>query len=90
MRPSPSAPAATPADVTVHRARMAVRPAELDALLARVLKLAATPHDDSDDFLLDVLDTRAHGAELALRADFDDSSIAASSGPVRENITLAA
>ena len=42
--------------------------AELDALLARVLKLAATPHDDSDDFLLDVLDTRAHGAELALRA----------------------
>ena len=42
--------------------------AELDALLARVLKLAATPYDDSSDFLLDVLDTRAHGAELALRA----------------------
>lgn len=48
------------------------RPAELqaefDALVARILTLAATPDDPSVDFFIDVLDARAHGAELALRA----------------------
>lgn len=42
--------------------------AELDALLARVMQLARTPYDPRDAFFLDVLDARAHGAELALRA----------------------
>lgn len=42
--------------------------AELDALSARVLKLAETPYDSSNAFFLDVLDARAHGAELSLRA----------------------
>lgn len=42
--------------------------AELDELLARVMKLAETPFDTSEAFFLDVLDARAHGAELALRA----------------------
>lgn len=48
------------------------RPAELqaefDALVARILTLAATPDDPSVDYFIDVLDARAHGAELALRA----------------------
>lgn len=48
------------------------RPAELqaefDALVARILTLAATPEDASVDYFIDVLDARAHGAELALRA----------------------
>jgi alkylation response protein AidB-like acyl-CoA dehydrogenase len=42
--------------------------AELDALVARVMTLAATPFDSSREFLIDVLDSRAHGAELSLRA----------------------
>jgi alkylation response protein AidB-like acyl-CoA dehydrogenase len=41
---------------------------EYDELAARVAKLAATPYDVSEDYLLDVLDVRAQGAELALRA----------------------
>jgi alkylation response protein AidB-like acyl-CoA dehydrogenase len=48
------------------------RPAELqaefDQLVARIMKLAETPFDASNDFFIDVLDARAHGAELALRA----------------------
>lgn len=42
--------------------------AELDALTARVMKLAETPFDASVEFFIDVLDARAHGAELSLRA----------------------
>jgi len=42
--------------------------AELDELLSRVMKLAATPYNDSDEFFIEVLDARAHGAELSLRA----------------------
>jgi alkylation response protein AidB-like acyl-CoA dehydrogenase len=48
------------------------RPDELQAeandLAARILRLAATPFDGSRDYLLEVLDARAHGAELSLRA----------------------
>lgn len=48
------------------------RPAELqaefDALVARIMKLAETPFDTSTDYFIDVLDARAHGAELCLRA----------------------
>ena len=42
--------------------------AELDGLVARVQTLAKTPFDPSTDFFIDVLDARAHGAELCLRA----------------------
>jgi len=42
--------------------------AELDALVARVMQLASTPFDSSTEFFIDVLDARAHGAELSLRA----------------------
>jgi len=42
--------------------------AELDALSGRVMKLAETPFDSSTEFFIDVLDARAHGAELCLRA----------------------
>lgn len=42
--------------------------AELDALTARVMQLAETPFDGSVEFFIDVLDARAHGAELSLRA----------------------
>jgi len=42
--------------------------AELDALTERVMKLTETPFDPSADFFIDVLDARAHGAELSLRA----------------------
>lgn len=42
--------------------------AELDALTARVMRLAETPFDPRVEFFIDVLDARAHGAELALRA----------------------
>lgn len=42
--------------------------AELDALTARVMTLAETPFDDSTEFFIEVLDARAHGAELCLRA----------------------
>ena len=42
--------------------------AELDLLSARVMQLARTPYDTDKDFFIDVLDARAHGAELCLRA----------------------
>lgn len=42
--------------------------AELDGLNQRVMKLAETPFDSSTEFFIDVLDARAHGAELCLRA----------------------
>lgn len=42
--------------------------AELDALTARVMVLAETPFNGSVEFFIDVLDARAHGAELSLRA----------------------
>ena len=42
--------------------------AELDALTARILALATTPFDTSTDYLIDVLDVRAHTSELCLRA----------------------
>ncbi|MBX3609002.1 MAG: acyl-CoA/acyl-ACP dehydrogenase [Hydrogenophaga sp.] len=48
--------------------RPAALQAELDTLTARVMKLAETPFDPSVDFFIDVLDARAHGAELSLRA----------------------
>jgi alkylation response protein AidB-like acyl-CoA dehydrogenase len=32
------------------------------------MNLAATPYNDSDEFFIEVLDARAHGAELSLRA----------------------
>lgn len=48
--------------------RPAALQAELDALSARVMRLAETPFDPSVDFFIDVLDARAHGAELSLRA----------------------
>lgn len=42
--------------------------AELDALTTRVMTLAQTPFNPSVEFFIDVLDARAHGAELSLRA----------------------
>lgn len=48
--------------------RPATLQAELDALTARVMKMAETPFDTSTEFFIDVLDARAHGAELCLRA----------------------
>jgi alkylation response protein AidB-like acyl-CoA dehydrogenase len=42
--------------------------AELDALTERVMVLARTPFDTSTEFFINVLDARAHGAELCLRA----------------------
>ncbi|BCO29668.1 hypothetical protein MIZ03_4592 [Rhodoferax lithotrophicus] len=42
--------------------------AELNALVARVQTMAKTPFDTSTEFFIDVLDARAHGAELCLRA----------------------
>ena len=42
--------------------------AELDALTERVMTLAQTPFNNSVEFFIDVLDARAHGAELSLRA----------------------
>ncbi|MFG1461431.1 acyl-CoA dehydrogenase family protein [Xanthobacter sp. DSM 24535] len=41
---------------------------ELDALVGHALMLAQTPFENDTDYFLDVLDTRAQGAELALRA----------------------
>lgn len=41
---------------------------ELDELNGRIRALARTPFDASTDFFIDVLDARAHGAELCLRA----------------------
>jgi hypothetical protein len=48
--------------------RPAALQAELDALTARVMRLAETPFNPSVEFFIDVLDARAHGAELSLRA----------------------
>lgn len=48
--------------------RPAALQAELDALTDRVMALAGTPFNPAQDFFIDVLDARAHGAELALRA----------------------
>ncbi len=42
--------------------------AELDALWQRVETLAASPFDASTDYMVSVLDARAHASELALRA----------------------
>jgi alkylation response protein AidB-like acyl-CoA dehydrogenase len=42
--------------------------AELDDLTARIEKLAETPYATGNDYLIDVLDVRAHASELALRA----------------------
>ena len=42
--------------------------AEFDALLARIMKLAYTPFDTSNDYFINVLDARSHSAELCLRA----------------------
>ncbi|MBC7547766.1 MAG: acyl-CoA/acyl-ACP dehydrogenase [Polaromonas sp.] len=42
--------------------------AELDDLTARIMVLAKTPFDTDKQFLIDVLDARAHASELALRA----------------------
>ncbi|MEQ6917734.1 acyl-CoA dehydrogenase family protein [Halomonas aquatica] len=42
--------------------------AELDELQDRVLTLAQTPYETDKAFLIDVMDARAQGAELALKA----------------------
>ena len=42
--------------------------AELDDLTARIMVLAETPFGSGKEFLIDVLDARAHASELALRA----------------------
>ena len=42
--------------------------AELDALTERAMRLARTPYAHHKEFLIDVLDTRAHASELSLRA----------------------
>jgi len=42
--------------------------AELDDLTARIETLAATPYETGNDYLISVLDVRAHASELALRA----------------------
>ena len=42
--------------------------AELDDLTARIMQLAQTPFGSDKEFLIDVLDARAHASELALRA----------------------
>jgi alkylation response protein AidB-like acyl-CoA dehydrogenase len=42
--------------------------AELDALHERTMALARTPYDTGTQFLIDVLDARAHASEIALRA----------------------
>ncbi len=41
---------------------------ELDALSTRTLALAGTPYASGREFLIDVLDARAHASEIALRA----------------------
>ena len=42
--------------------------AELDDLTARIMQLAKTPFGTDKQFIIDVLDVRAHASELALRA----------------------
>jgi alkylation response protein AidB-like acyl-CoA dehydrogenase len=41
---------------------------ELDALNERTMRLAATPYAEDREFVIDVLDARAHASELSLRA----------------------
>ena len=41
---------------------------ELDDLTTRIMQLAKTPFGNDKEFLIDVLDARAHASELALRA----------------------
>ena len=41
---------------------------ELDDLTVRIMQLAKTPFGSSKEFLIDMLDVRAHASELALRA----------------------
>lgn len=41
---------------------------ELDDLTSRIMHLAKTPYEECNEYLLDVLDIRAHGSELSLRA----------------------
>lgn len=41
---------------------------ELDQLTARIMLLAKTPYETSEEYLLNVLDVRAHASEIALRA----------------------
>ena len=41
---------------------------ELDNLTTRIMQLAKTPFGSDKEFLIDVLDVRAHASELALRA----------------------
>jgi alkylation response protein AidB-like acyl-CoA dehydrogenase len=41
---------------------------ELNALIERTMRLAATPYADDREFVIDVLDARAHASELSLRA----------------------
>ena len=42
--------------------------AELDALTARIMRLARNPYGSDNAHLIEVLDVRAHASELALRA----------------------
>jgi alkylation response protein AidB-like acyl-CoA dehydrogenase len=42
--------------------------AEFDEVAERAARLAETPFDGSKDYLLDVLELRAHGSELSLKA----------------------
>ena len=42
--------------------------AELDDLTARIMQLAQTPFRSDNEFVIDVLDVRAHASELALRS----------------------
>jgi alkylation response protein AidB-like acyl-CoA dehydrogenase len=42
--------------------------AELAEMRAQVMRLAETPYDGTDDYLIDVLDARVQVAELAMRA----------------------
>jgi alkylation response protein AidB-like acyl-CoA dehydrogenase len=48
--------------------RPATLQAELDDLTTRIETLAQTPYSTDKDWLIDVLDVRAHASELALRA----------------------
>jgi alkylation response protein AidB-like acyl-CoA dehydrogenase len=41
---------------------------ELDALNERTMRLAATPYATDNEFVIDVLDARAHASEISLRA----------------------
>jgi alkylation response protein AidB-like acyl-CoA dehydrogenase len=41
---------------------------ELDDLKGRIMELAKTPYESKDEYVLKVLDVRAHASEIALRA----------------------